>query len=87
LLDEGVVNNAQQVNNGIIAGVFFWPTTGKVSSNFGVRDDPWGRGDSTRHFGIDITNTSGTRVWAVREGRVIAVKHEKNRLEGKLYYN
>jgi murein DD-endopeptidase MepM/ murein hydrolase activator NlpD len=52
--------------------LFIYPTKGRLSSPFGMRNDPF-TGVRRMHYGIDITNTVGTPVVAAREGRVIAV--------------
>lgn len=44
-------------------GVFVWPTTGTVSSEFGPRWGGW-------HSGIDIANNSGTPIYAADSGTV-----------------
>ncbi len=46
-----------------------WPAEGKISSPYGWRDSPFGRGQSF-HNGIDIANCSGTEVCAAGDGTV-----------------
>ena len=50
-------------------GTFRWPTTGRISSNFGGRKSPGGIG-STNHKGIDIANSYGTPIYAADGGTV-----------------
>lgn len=47
-----------------------WPVTGFVSSSFGGRNSPFGRGGQF-HKGLDISNRIGTPVVAPAEGTVI----------------
>lgn len=47
-----------------------WPVTGFVSSNFGQRNSPFGRGGQF-HKGLDISNRIGTPIVAPAEGTVI----------------
>ncbi len=47
-----------------------WPATGFVSSTFGGRSSPFGRGGQF-HKGLDISNRMGTPIVAPAEGTVI----------------
>lgn len=47
-----------------------WPTKGRLSSTFGNRKNPFGRGIKF-HYGIDIANSIGTDIWAAGSGRVV----------------
>ena len=52
-----------------------WPVTGFISSSFGSRISPFGRG-SQFHKGLDISNRVGTPVIAPAEGTVIKAAHD-----------
>jgi len=52
--------------------LFRYPVTGRLSSGFGYRDDPF-TGKRRFHYGIDIANSVGTKVVAARDGEVVAV--------------
>jgi murein DD-endopeptidase MepM/ murein hydrolase activator NlpD len=49
---------------------FSWPVSGPITSPFGMRADPLGRG-FRMHEGIDIAAPSGTTIGAAASGRVI----------------
>ena len=54
-----------------------WPTRGYVSSNFGMRDDPF-TGTRQFHPGIDISTDAGTPVIAPADGVVLRTAQEGN---------
>ena len=54
-----------------------WPTRGYVSSNFGMRDDPF-TGTRQFHPGIDISTDAGTPVMAPADGVVLRTAQEGN---------
>ena len=62
---------ALRENRNILASMpSIWPVTGFVSSSFGGRSSPFGRGGQF-HKGLDISNRMGTPVVAPAEGTVI----------------
>lgn len=52
--------------------LFVYPTSGRLSSGFGIRPDPF-TGIPRMHYGIDLANYMGTPVKASFEGRVVAL--------------
>lgn len=62
---------ALRENRNILANVpSIWPVTGFISSSFGGRMSPFGRGTQF-HKGLDISNRVGTPIIAPAEGSVI----------------
>jgi murein DD-endopeptidase MepM/ murein hydrolase activator NlpD len=51
-------------------GSFSWPVSGPITSAFGMRADPLGRG-FRMHEGLDIAAPSGTTIAAAAGGRII----------------
>ena len=51
--------------------LFRYPVTGRLSSGFGYRNDPF-TGKWRFHYGIDIANAIGSKVTAARDGEVVA---------------
>jgi len=58
------------------ASSFQWPVHTRISSEFGMRKDPF-TGESRFHQGIDLAAIEGTPVEACREGRVILSEYQK----------
>ncbi len=56
----------------ILGELFIYPTTGRLTSKFGMRNDPF---TNVRRFhnGIDIANSIGTPVRAAMEGKVAMI--------------
>tara|TARA_B100000214_G_scaffold309584_1_gene241209 strand:- start:18 stop:548 length:531 start_codon:yes stop_codon:yes gene_type:complete len=50
---------------------------GRITSHFGVRDNPWGPGKKF-HYGIDIAAKEGVEVKAVTSGRVYFARRSKS---------
>lgn len=53
----------------------FWPMSGRISSRFGWRHNPTGRG-SEMHYGLDIANSTGTSIKAAGNGVVTFVGYK-----------
>ncbi len=63
--------HALRDNRSILGGMpTIWPVTGFVTSSFGSRMSPFGRGHQF-HKGLDISNRVGTPIVAPAEGHVI----------------
>ena len=57
--------NRQEINGDL----FVWPVTGRLTSSFGYRQNPFGGGRQF-HNGIDISGPTGTAIRAAMSGRV-----------------
>lgn len=58
------------------SGSFLWPLAqpygpGWITSWYGYRDDPWGRGWTEFHNGLDVGAPGGTPIFAVEDGQVV----------------
>lgn len=63
-------------NRNILASMpSIWPVTGFISSSFGTRVSPFGRG-SQFHKGLDIGNRVGTPIIAPADGTAIMAGHD-----------
>ena len=52
--------------------IFEWPVRDpRVSSGFGLRDDPFSPGLRSFHNGIDLVAAEGTKVFAAADGEVV----------------
>ena len=59
----------------ILGELFAWPTQGRFTSGFGMRDDPF-TGLPRFHNGIDLANRIGTTVRAAASGRVVHIESQ-----------
>ena len=50
--------------------LFIFPVTGRITSPFGYRNDPF-TGRKSMHYGVDIANKKGTHVKATLDGTVL----------------
>ena len=58
---------------------FKQPVDGKVSSRYGLRENPLSKGKKDFHYGVDIVACCGTPVLAIADGIVnVAAKSEKS---------
>ncbi len=55
--------------------LFFYPTTGRMTSGYGYRNDPF-TGIRRMHYGIDLANAVGTAIVATMDGTVAAVGNQ-----------
>lgn len=53
-----------------------WPVHGRLTSYFGYRGSPFGRGGSEFHNGLDIANSYGTTIRAAGAGTVVSAGWE-----------
>ena len=67
LIPGGKLSNNQM--NRVLGRLFVWPTRGRLTSNYGYRNDPF-TGVRRFHSGIDIANSRGTNVIASMRGTV-----------------
>ncbi len=67
---EEVVEVAEQRDRLLYVVPMRWPTWGKISSNYGWRNDPF-TGRRAWHTGVDISAPSGRNVVATAEGKVV----------------
>lgn len=56
----------------ILGNLFLFPTTGRITSNFGIRPDPF-TGVRRFHNGLDIANEPGTPIHAAMAGKVARI--------------
>lgn len=52
--------------------------TAKITSGFGVRNDPFGSNESEFHKGIDLAEPIGTKVYSIAPGKCIKVRYDAN---------
>lgn len=55
--------------------LFLYPVSGRLSSPFGYRSDPF-TGVRRMHYGVDLANRTGTPVKATMSGTVIVIGHQ-----------
>jgi len=67
-----VASGSQQVAT---LAIFAWPVRGRLTSYYGYRRNPVGRG-RTFHDGLDIAAATGTPITAAMEGRVQSVGYD-----------
>lgn len=67
---QDLLRTLMENKNILTAMPSIWPVTGFVSSNFGQRNSPFGRGGQF-HKGLDISNRIGTPIIAPAEGTII----------------
>ncbi|MBN1649393.1 MAG: M23 family metallopeptidase [Spirochaetales bacterium] len=73
LFIPGVIDDYQYKR--AIGKLILWPVSGRLSSYFGYRKDPF-TGLRSFHYGIDIANDTGTRINSAIDGKVVEVsKH------------
>jgi murein DD-endopeptidase MepM/ murein hydrolase activator NlpD len=73
--DERVVAAAARPQVIISQKIFDWPVSGRITSNYGYRRSPFGRGRSF-HDGLDIGVPQGTPIRAAMAGRVESVGYD-----------
>ena len=61
----------QEINGDL----FLWPSSGRITSSYGWRRDPFGSGRQF-HTGIDISGSTGTPIRAAMSGRVAHVGYD-----------
>jgi len=68
---ENLYNMLNELSN-VGDGSFMWPMEGgEISSFYGLRADPFGRGGGDYHPGLDIANAYGTPIKAACTGKVV----------------
>jgi murein DD-endopeptidase MepM/ murein hydrolase activator NlpD len=68
---------SQNEINRVLGNLFLYPVRGRISSYFGVRQDPF-TGVKRFHNGIDIVNAVDTPITAAMTGRVESVGYNNN---------
>lgn len=72
------INRLANPNSAFVGGDFIWPCSGYgshiLTSLFGLRDDPFGRGYKSNHSGVDIA-ISYKPVYAAAAGKVILAEY------------
>jgi murein DD-endopeptidase MepM/ murein hydrolase activator NlpD len=63
--------------NRVFGRLFIYPTTGRITSRFGIRNDPL-TGLRRFHNGVDLANELGTPVVAAMSGRVAMLGYNPN---------
>jgi len=69
-------SNDNSTGSNTFTGDFIWPapSSGRITSNFGYRDQPTA-GASTYHKGIDIGASSGSKIVAAASGTVVTASY------------
>jgi len=72
---EDLQTKLQERNQELGAIPSIWPTNGKMASGFGYRKDPFTY-RTEFHTGIDISNRSGTPIYATADGKIVHAKYD-----------
>lgn len=67
---ETLKGEVDEYNRRLAATPSIWPCRGRVTSGFGMRRSPFGRGISKFHHGVDIASSHGTPIYATADGQV-----------------
>ncbi len=67
---QDLIRSLRTQKNTLLATPSIWPVEGFISSKFGMRNSPFGRG-RTFHKGLDINARLGTRIIATAEGTIV----------------
>ncbi len=71
-----IKNDLQEYQRELACTPSIWPTRGKISSPFGLRNSPF-TGKKEFHYGLDIAAPSGTPIYAAADGKIIEAKYRR----------